>query len=429
MLQIVDLITMGCSKNLVDSEKLMYQLRKNGYQVFHNPKRIHRQIAIVNTCGFINDAKEESIGIILELCKAKEEGRLKKLLVTGCLSERFFHELNKEIPQVDKYYGKFNYDALIRDLGKNFYRDNINQRILSTPGHYAYVKISEGCDRQCAYCAIPIITGAHKSRPIEDILEEIRMLVAQGVKEFQIIAQELTFYGLDLYGSRKIAELTERISDIPGVEWIRLHYAYPHQFPDDLLRVMRERNNVCKYLDIALQHTSDVVLQNMRRHISKQQQIDLIEKIRAEVPGIALRTTLMVGYPGEGEEEFAELMDFVSKMRFERMGAFAYSEEEDTYAAQHFKDEIPEVVKQERLSRLMALQQDISEAYCAEKIGKHLKVIIDRKEGEYFIGRTEYDSPEVDGEVFVKSDKYLRKGSFHSVLITDSTEFDLYGKV
>ena len=429
MLQIVDLITMGCSKNLVDSEKLMYQLRKNGYQVFHNPKRIHRQIAIVNTCGFINDAKEESIGIILELCKAKEEGRLKKLLVTGCLSERFFHELNKEIPQVDKYYGKFNYDALIRDLGKNFYHDNINQRILSTPGHYAYVKISEGCDRQCAYCAIPIITGAHKSRPIEDILEEIRMLVAQGVKEFQIIAQELTFYGLDLYGSRKIAELTERISDIPGVEWIRLHYAYPHQFPDDLLRVMRERNNVCKYLDIALQHTSDVVLQNMRRHISKQQQIDLIEKIRAEVPGIALRTTLMVGYPGEGDEEFAELMDFVSKMRFERMGAFAYSEEEDTYAAQHFKDEIPEEVKQERLSRLMALQQDISEAYCAEKIGKHLKVIIDRKEGEYFIGRTEYDSPEVDGEVFVKSDKYLRKGSFHSVLITDSTEFDLYGKV
>lgn len=429
MLQIVDLITMGCSKNLVDSEKLMYQLRKNGYQVFHNPKRIHRQIAIVNTCGFINDAKEESIGIILELCKAKEEGRLKKLLVTGCLSERFFHELNKEIPQVDKYYGKFNYDALIRDLGKNFYRDNINQRILSTPGHYAYVKISEGCDRQCAYCAIPIITGAHKSRPIEDILEEIRMLVAQGVKEFQIIAQELTFYGLDLYGSRKIAELTERISDIPGIEWIRLHYAYPHQFPDDLLRVMRERNNVCKYLDIALQHTSDVVLQNMRRHISKQQQIDLIEKIRAEVPGIALRTTLMVGYPGEGDEEFAELMDFVSKMRFERMGAFAYSEEEDTYAAQHFKDEIPEEVKQERLSRLMALQQDISEAYCAEKIGKHLKVIIDRKEGEYFIGRTEYDSPEVDGEVFVKSDKYLRKGSFHSVLITDSTEFDLYGKV
>ena len=429
MLQIVDLITMGCSKNLVDSEKLMYQLRKNGYQVFHNPKRIHRQIAIVNTCGFINDAKEESIGIILELCKAKEEGRLKKLLVTGCLSERFFHELNKEIPQVDMYYGKFNYDALIRDLGKNFYRDNINQRILSTPGHYAYVKISEGCDRQCAYCAIPIITGAHKSRPIEDILEEIRMLVAQGVKEFQIIAQELTFYGLDLYGSRKIAELTERISDIPGIEWIRLHYAYPHQFPDDLLRVMRERNNVCKYLDIALQHTSDVVLQNMRRHISKQQQIDLIEKIRAEVPGIALRTTLMVGYPGEGEEEFAELMDFVSKMRFERMGAFAYSEEEDTYAAQHFKDEIPEEVKQERLSRLMALQQDISEAYCAEKIGKHLKVIIDRKEGEYFIGRTEYDSPEVDGEVFVKSDKYLRKGSFHSVLITDSTEFDLYGKV
>ena len=429
MLQIVDLITMGCSKNLVDSEKLMYQLRKNGYQVFHNPKRIHRQIAIVNTCGFINDAKEESIGIILELCKAKEEGRLKKLLVTGCLSERFFHELNKEIPQVDMYYGKFNYDALIRDLGKNFYRDNINQRILSTPGHYAYVKISEGCDRQCAYCAIPIITGAHKSRPIEDILEEIRMLVAQGVKEFQIIAQELTFYGLDLYGSRKIAELTERISDIPGVEWIRLHYAYPHQFPDDLLRVMRERNNVCKYLDIALQHTSDVVLQNMRRHISKQQQIDLIEKIRAEVPGIALRTTLMVGYPGEGDEEFAELMDFVSKMRFERMGAFAYSEEEDTYAAQHFKDEIPEEVKQERLSCLMALQQDISEAYCAEKIGKHLKVIIDRKEGEYFIGRTEYDSPEVDGEVFVKSDKYLRKGSFHSVLITDSTEFDLYGKV
>ena len=429
MLQIVDLITMGCSKNLVDSEKLMYQLRKNGYQVFHNPKRIHRQIAIVNTCGFINDAKEESIGIILELCKAKEEGRLKKLLVTGCLSERFFHELNKEIPQVDKYYGKFNYDALIRDLGKNFYRDNINQRILSTPGHYAYVKISEGCDRQCAYCAIPIITGAHKSRPIEDILEEIRMLVAQGVKEFQIIAQELTFYGLDLYGSRKIAELTERISDIPGVEWIRLHYAYPQQFPDDLLRVMRERNNVCKYLDIALQHISDNVLSNMRRHINKEETLRLIERIRREVPGIHLRTTLMVGFPGEGEVEFEELKEFVQSARFERMGAFAYCEEEDTYAAKNYVDEIPQEVKDERLDEIMALQEKISLECNEKKTGHIYRVIVDREESDYYVGRTEYDSPEVDPEVLIKKTRKLAPGEFYDVCIDSALPFELIGTV
>lgn len=426
----VDVITMGCSKNLVDSEKLMHQLMRNGFKVYHNPTRCHRDTVIVNTCGFINDAKEESIGMILELCKEKEEGRLNKLYVVGCLSERFFKELNKEIPQVDRYYGKFNYDALIKDMGKTFYADSADARKQTTPHHYAYVKISEGCDRKCAYCAIPIITGKHRSRPEDEIVAEVEQLAADGVREFQLIAQELTYYGLDLYGERRIANLVERLSDIKGVEWLRLHYAYPNGFPMDLLRVMRERDNVCKYLDIALQHVSNTVLTNMRRHITKEEQCELIEKIRAEVPGIALRTTLMVGFPGEGEKEFQELLDFTRQTRFERMGAFAYSEEEGTYAALHLKDDIPDEVKQNRLSQLMALQQDISEEICHQRIGRRLKTVIDRKEGDYYIGRTQYDSPEVDGEVFIKAGtKALRQGKFYNVTITDANEFDLYGTV
>lgn len=426
----VDIITMGCSKNLVDSERLMFQLRKNGFRVYHNPKRLHHGIAVVNTCGFINDAKEESIDMILNLCDAKDKGRIEKLLVVGCLSERFFKELNQEIPQVDRYYGKFNYNALINDLGKTYYPQCSGERILTTPHHYAYIKISEGCDRKCAYCAIPIITGHHKSRPMQEILNEVKMLVTQGVKEFQVIAQELTYYGLDLYGHRAIAELIERMADIDGVEWIRLHYAYPNAFPEDLLRVLRERPNVCKYLDIALQHISDKVLTNMQRHTSKAYQYELISKLRSEVPGICLRTTLMVGFPGEGDKEFEELMDFTRWAKFDRMGAFAYSEEEGTDAARLLEDKIPETVKQSRLSQLMALQQEISEKLCAGKVGKTFKTIIDRKEGEWYVGRTQYDSPEVDGEVYVSSpEKRLMKGHFYNVEITDHDEFDLFGKV
>lgn len=426
----VDLITMGCSKNLVDSERLFFQLQRNGYKVFHNPKRLHHDIAIVNTCGFINDAKEESIGTILELCKAKEEGHLSTLLVSGCLSERFFYELNKEIPQVDKYYGKFNYDALIKDLGKTYWDECRTRRVITTPKHYAYLKISEGCDRKCGYCAIPIITGRHKSRPMEDVLQEVERLVASGVKEIQVIAQELTYYGLDIYNRRALPELVERIADVAGVQWVRLHYAYPNAFPEDLLRVMRERPNVCKYLDIALQHISDKVLLNMRRNTSGAYQRELIAKLREEVPGIALRTTLMVGYPGEGDAEFEELLAFTREARFERMGAFAYSEEEDTWAARHFEDCIPEDVKQSRLSELMAVQQGISEEICASRVGKTMKVVVDRKEQDFYVGRTEYDSPEVDGEVFIKAtDKRLRRGCFYNVEITDSDEFDLYGKI
>lgn len=431
----VDLITMGCSKNLVDSERLIYRLQNKGYRVYHNPRHMHHGIAVVNTCGFINDAKEESINLILSLCNAKEEGKIKKLYVVGCLSERFFKELNKEIPQVDRYFGKFNYSALaelLPDAGKTgaerFLEPSAEGRVLTTPRHYAYLKISEGCDRTCAYCAIPIITGRHKSRPMEEILDEARTLLSQGVKEFQVIAQELTFYGLDLYGRRAIAELIERLADLKGVEWIRLHYAYPNAFPYDLLRVIRERPNVCKYLDIALQHISDRVLRNMQRNTSKAYQYELIERLRSEVPGIALRTTLMVGFPGEGDEEFEELMEFTRWARFERMGAFAYSEEEGTDAARKFKDSVPEEVKQQRLSKLMALQQNISEEISAAKVGRTLKTVIDRREGEYYVGRTEYDSPEVDGEVFIKAGNHrLFRGHFYNILIKDSDEFDLFG--
>jgi len=421
---------MGCSKNLVDSEKLMRQFEENGYKCTHDSKNPQGEIAVINTCGFIEAAKEESINTILEFVQAKEEGRLKKLFVMGCLSQRYRKELEKEIPQVDKYYGKFDYKKLLADLGKAEVPSCEGKRSLTTPHHYAYIKISEGCDRRCAYCAIPIITGKHVSRPKQDILNEIRSLANSGVKEFQIIAQELTYYGIDIDGRRHIADLVNDIADIPGVKWIRLHYAYPTQFPYELLDVMREKANVCKYLDIALQHISDKMLTAMRRNITRKETYNLIERIRREVPGIHIRTTLMVGFPGETEDDFNELMDFTRWARFERMGAFAYSEEEGTYGAEHYTDNVPPDVKRQRLDRLMALQQDISSEVEASKVGQTFQVIIDRKEGDYYIGRTEFCSPEVDPEVLIPvQDKRLRTGSFYNVKITAAEEFDIYGMV
>ena len=424
----IDIITMGCSKNLVDSEKLMRQLELNGFKVTHDSEHPKGEIAVINTCGFIGDEKEESIDMMLEFCQAKEEGRVKKFLVVGCLSERYLKELEEEIPQVDKYYGKFNWAELVTDLGKAIRTDKLLERDLTTPSHYAYLKISEGCDRHCSYCAIPIITGKHVSRPMEEILEETRMLVARGVKEFQVIAQELTYYGVDLYHRQMLPELVERMADIPGVEWIRLHYAYPANFPTDLLRVMRERDNVCKYMDIALQHISDNMLQRMRRHVTRQETYELIEGFRKEVPGIHLRTTLMVGHPGETEQDFAELLDFVREVKFERMGAFAYSEEEGTYSAGHYEDDIPEETKQKRLDKLMAVQQEVSAELASQKIGQTFKVIIDRCEGDFYVGRTQFDSPEVDPEVLIpKSEGELETGNFYEITITDADDFDLYG--
>lgn len=426
----IDIITLGCSKNLVDSEHLMRQLEEAGYHVTHDAERPQGEIAVINTCGFIGDAKEESINMILEFAQAKEEGLLKKLYVMGCLSERYLKELAIEIPQVDKFYGKFNWKELLHDLGKNYREELHNERVLTTPAHYAYLKISEGCDRKCSYCAIPIITGRHVSRPMEEILQEVRYLVDRGVKEFQIIAQELTYYGVDLYHKQMLPELVERIADIPGVEWIRLHYAYPAHFPTDLFRVMRERSNVCKYMDIALQHISDNMLQKMRRHVTKEQTYQLIENFRKEVPGIHLRTTLMVGHPGETEADFEELKEFVRKVRFDRMGAFAYSEEEGTFAANNYDDNISQEVKQARLDELMAIQQEISSELSAAKIGRQMKVIIDRVEGDYYIGRTEFDSPEVDPEVLIeRNGEQLIIGNFYQVEIVNSDDFDLYGHI
>ena len=423
----VDIITMGCSKNLVDSELLMKQFEANGYHCTHDTTRPQGEIAVINTCGFIESAKEESINTILEFIQAKEEGRLRKLYVMGCLSQRYKDELEAEMPQVDKFYGKFNYKQLLNDLGKADLPSCDGKRHLTTPRHYAYLKISEGCNRQCAYCAIPLITGKHTSRKKEDIVAEVKELVAQGVKEFQVIAQELTYYGVDIDGKRQIAELIEAIADVPGVKWVRLHYAYPNEFPLELLKVIREKPNVCNYLDIALQHISDNMLTRMKRHVSKVETIELLKKIRKEVPGIHLRTTLMVGFPGETEEDFQELLDFVREMKFERMGAFTYSEEDGTYGAQHYKDDISAEVKQQRLDQLMALQQEIATVVEAKKVGETLLTVIDRKEGEYYVGRTEFCSPEVDPEVLISTDKKLKIGNFYEVEITNSDEFDLYG--
>ena len=455
MKKTIDIISLGCSKNLVDSEWLMGLMEANGYQCTHDSDDPKGEIVVVNTCGFIADAKEESINTILEFAQAKTEGRIEKLFVMGCLSERYLADLEKEIPEVDGWYGKFNYKNLLKDISRedisrneeggmrkeNSPEDESEQasnllppssfplpRKITTPPHYTYIKISEGCDRHCAYCAIPLITGRHQSRPMEEILEEVRDLVKRGVKEFNVIAQELTYYGVDIDGKQHIAELVERMSDIPGVEWIRLHYAYPTHFPWDLLRVIREKKNVCNYLDIALQHISDNMLSRMQRHVTKAETYELVERLRREVPGIHIRTTLMVGFPGETEEDFEELKAFVKWARFERMGAFAYSEEEGTYSEQHYEDDVPEDVKQRRLDQLMRIQQHISAELEAEKVGKTFRVIIDRREGAYYVGRTEFCSPEVDPEVLIPvSERSLTIGEFYDVSMTDSEEFDLYG--
>ena len=427
----IDFITLGCSKNLVDSETLMGLFEANGYHVTHDSDNPQGDIAVVNTCGFIEDAKQESIDTILELAQAKEEGRLKKLYVMGCLSERYLADLEAEIPEVDGWYGKFNYKQLLNDLenhevttprpaGRGW------ERVLTTPRHYAYLKIAEGCDRHCAYCAIPIITGKHQSRPMDEILDEVRYLVSQGTKEFQVIAQELTYYGVDIDGKQHIAELIEKMADIEGVEWIRLHYAYPAHFPWDLLRVMREKKNVCNYLDIALQHISNHMLDRMKRHVTKEETMELIRRMRREVPGIHIRTTLMVGFPGETDDDFRELIEFTKWARFERMGAFAYSEEDGTYSAKHYKDDVPADVKQKRLDKLMRVQQNISAELEAEKVGSVMRVIIDRQEGDWFVGRTEFCSPEVDPEVLIPAGEKLTIGEFYEVRITDAEEFDLY---
>ncbi len=422
------IITMGCSKNLVDSENLMGLFEANGYLCTHDSEDPQGDIVIVNTCGFIADAKEESINTILEFVQAKTEGRIEKLFVMGCLSERYLADLEKEIPEVDGWYGKFSYKQLLKDLEGVETQVCEGKRHITTPRHYAYLKISEGCDRHCAYCAIPLITGRYQSRPMDEILDEVRQLVADGTKEFNVIAQELTYYGVDIDGKQHIAELIEKMADIPGVEWIRLHYAYPAHFPWDLLRVMREKQNVCKYMDIALQHISDNMLSRMQRHVTKVETYELIRKMREEVPGIHIRTTLMVGFPGETEEDFEELKAFVKWARFERMGAFAYSEEEGTYSEQHYNDDVAEDVKQARLDKIMRIQQNISAELEAEKVGQTLKVIIDRQEGDYYVGRTEFCSPEVDPEVLIPvEEKKLKIGEFYDVYITDSEEFDLYG--
>lgn len=436
----IDFITLGCSKNLVDSERLMALLEERGYRYTHDSKRPQGEIAVINTCGFIGDAKEESINTILEFAERKKEGRLQRLYVMGCLSERYLADLQIELPEVDKFYGKFDFRGIVDELSRSekcSEESNLApcsplpaHRKLTTPRHYAYLKISEGCDRHCAYCAIPIITGRHVSRPQEEILEEVRWLVSQGVNELQVIAQELTYYGVDLDGRQQIAELIERIADVPGIKWIRLHYAYPTHFPWDLLRVMRERPNVCRYMDIALQHISDPILKAMHRNVTKAETYELIRRMRQEVPGIHLRTTLMVGFPGETDADFQELVDFVRWARFERMGAFAYSEEEGTYSALHYEDNIPDEVKQDRLSRLMALQQEISAEIEAEKVGQTLRVVIDRKEGDYYVGRSEFCSPEVDPEVLIPAaERRLRVGCMYDALITGAEEFDVYAQV
>lgn len=427
----IDIITLGCSKNLVDSEKLIHQLELGGYSVTHDSDNPEGEIAIVNTCGFIGDAKEESIDTILGFVKRKQEGKLRRLIVMGCLSERYRKELQDELPEVDCFYGKFDWEQIVTDLGQTFHAEEMTNRRLTTPSHYAYLKISEGCNRHCAYCAIPLITGKQKSRTIEDILTEVETLVKKGVVEFQIVAQELTAYGTDIYGKQMIAELIDRIAQVPGVAWIRLHYAYPANFPFELLEVMARRDNVCKYLDIALQHISDNQLQAMRRNFTSKQTYELIETIRREVPGIHLRTTFMVGYPGESDEDFQQLLDFVKWAKFERMGAFAYSEEEGTYSAQHLKDDVPDEVKQARLSKLMRLQQQISADVQQGKVGKQLPVVIDREEGDYLVGRTEYDSPEVDPEVLIKKVDALglRPGMFCRAYIESADDFDLYADV
>lgn len=425
----IDIITLGCSKNLVDAERLMHQLELAGYRCVHDSETPKGEIAVINTCGFIGDAKEESINTILQFAERKTHKHLRKLYVMGCLSERYLHELEAEIPEVDKWYGKFDFMHLIDDLKAQPKGEEGcgYKRTLTTPKHYAYIKISEGCNRFCSYCAIPLITGRHTSRPMEEILDEVQWLVGQGVKEFNVIAQDLSSYGLDLYKEHRLPELIDRMAQIDGVHWIRLHYAYPTDFPDELLEVVARHPNVCKYLDIALQHCSDHVLQLMRRHITRAEQDALLTRIRARVPNICIRTTLLVGHPGETEEDFEELKQWVREMRFDRMGAFAYSDEEGTYANLHYKDDIPQDIKDRRVAEIMAIQQDISGELMRQKEGKTMEVVIDREEPDYYIGRTQFDSPEVDCEVLIDKEHTLQIGDFYPIRIIRTEEFDLYG--
>lgn len=425
----IDLITLGCSKNLVDSERVIKMFEKIGYSVTHNPNELDCDIVIINTCGFIGDAKEESINTILQCVEQKNEGNISKIYVMGCLSERYRQDLINEIPEVDHWYGKFDWEQIVSDISSLNPSIQSCERAVTTPSHYAYIKIAEGCNRFCAFCAIPLITGRYKSRPIEDIVDEIKLLVSNGVKEFNIIAQDLSYYGIDLYGEHRLPQLIEQIAQIDGVEWIRLHYAYPNQFPLELLDVMNRYDNVCKYLDIALQHSSDIVLDKMRRHITCAETIELLDKIREKVPGIHLRTTLMVGFPGEDVAEYNNLLDFVTNQRFERMGAFAYCEEDDTYAAINYTDDISQEEKEERLSKLMEIQEQISLELNTSKIGKVFKVIIDSEEDDYYVGRTEYDSPEVDPEVLISKELPLTIGQFYNVKITDALPFELMAHV
>lgn len=425
----IDFITLGCSKNLVDSERLMKRFQDLGYEVAHDSDNVCGEVVIINTCGFIGDAKEESINTILEYVEAKKEETIERLYVMGCLSERYLADLEEEIPEVDKYYGKFDWDNLISDLQEKIPTTKPHERMITTPNHYTYLKISEGCNRFCAFCAIPLITGRHTSVPIEQLVEEVKDLVSKGVKEFNVIAQDLSSYGIDLYGKMMLPELIECIAQINGVEWIRLHYAYPAQFPYEILPVMARYSNVCKYIDIALQHISNNVLDNMRRHITKDETLALIERIRTEVPGIHIRTTLMVGFPGESDSEFNELKDFVRSARFERMGAFAYCEEDGTYAAKNYSDSIPQEAKEQRLAEIMELQEAISLEINENKIGTIHKVVIDREEEDYYIGRTQYDSPDVDPEVLVKKTTALNIGEFYSVQINEALPFELIGEV
>ena len=427
----IDIISLGCSKNLVDSEHLMRQFAANGYTLEHNPTKVNGEIVVVNTCGFIQDAQQESIEMILQLVDLKRQGKIRKLFVMGCLAERFLAELQNEpeLAEVDHFYGKFSWKQILADLGKAYNDDIANERVLTTPQHFAYIKISEGCNRFCAFCAIPLITGRHTSVPMPDIISEVKSLVSQGVKEFNIIAQDLSSYGMDLYGEMRLPQLIESLAQIPGVEWIRLHYAYPAQFPYEILPVMARHSNVCRYLDVALQHIADPVLTNMRRHITRSQTLQFIERVRREVPGIHLRTTLMVGFPGEGEKEFEELKAFVEEARFERMGAFAYSQEEGTYAAEHFADDIPAEVKQRRLDEIMELQEQISLEVNEAKVGSTMRVIIDSEDEEYYVGRTEFDSPEVDPEVLIAKNQPLTIGEFYDVTITEALPYELIAEV
>lgn len=425
----IDIISLGCSKNLVDSERLMRRLSECGFVVCHNSDDVKGDIVVVNTCGFIGDAKEESINTILSCAEAKNEGRVEQLYVMGCLSERYRDELAKEIPEIDRIYGKYDWETMVADLAKDNPQIPPYERTITTPPHYSYVKISEGCNRFCAFCAIPLITGKLKSRDMDEILSEVRYLTGKGVKEFNIIAQDLSAYGLDRYRRLALPELVDKMAKIEGAEWIRLHYAYPAQFPFDLLDVMAAHPNVCKYLDIALQHIDNRVLSNMRRHITKEETLALIDTIRRKVPNIHLRTTLMVGFPGEDEKAFDELKRFVAEARFERMGAFAYCEEDGTYAAKHYADDIPQEVKDRRLAEIMELQEAISLETNRSKIGTTLKVIVDREEPDYFVGRTEFDSPEVDPEVLIKKNEQVRIGEFCQAKITDALPFELMAEV